>query len=148
MDEKSRIVQLVHDTGALLALDHMVDSFRYHLAWPWQHDSYEKLLQRRTKFEHVASEPRDLQHEDDLLKAWTYFTEFRKEHEALGHTVSLYHSDENGYLCMHADWERPATEEELKAAQDWLDTNPKKDQGTLKWLRPIPFEVSTKENND
>lgn len=81
----------------------------------------------------------------DFVEAVALVTANTEEHEAFSE-IEVYAEDTQ--LCYHHKTLRPATEEELKAAEEWLAANPQEPGQPIKW-RPltIPFRVNI-DNGD
>lgn len=139
--------------------------------WPFvafRFEEAERKVSTGTKPERVYCSLPGVESEDDLLAVWTAAREFRQEHEALGHVVTFEESYESGGYSMKACWDEPLTDEELSESRQFIASYLEKHDNkrpspfrlvntvpipmntgqTLKWRRSIPFEVSTKENND
>ncbi len=131
-----RIKSLLEVASAQLVLDKFVS--------PYKKDYIKRyMLSRLVLFggeQHSYPESFYINKPEDLLTVWNEWLAFKKKHEALGRKVEFSGPHEgDGEIEMRATWVVPATEEELAAAQQWLDEQPP-EPSTIQWRKPIKPE--------
>lgn len=138
--------------------------------WPFTSFAFEakeEQVRTRTRPRHECAGLPNVECEDDLLVLREACKEFRARHEAAGHRVMFREPDEGGGYVLEARWDEPLTQEEVDEAKAYIDnylakhgSPPKKirffdtapllaNSGkTLKWLRPVPFNLAPAPSQD